>query len=126
MAGRAPTERVRWRWRRRGLALVVVLAMAGMTPGCQAEGFDAAAWKAQRGNLARDNPRSAMVTALERTVVLKGMARDETRRLLGDPDRSDADADEYLLGASPVGVDLEVYRLEFRAQRVLLHGIRRQ
>jgi hypothetical protein len=114
------------RWRRPGLVALIVLPMTGMTPGCQAEGFDAAAWQAQRGNLGRDNPRSAMVTALERAVVLKGMARDETRRLLGEPDRSEADADEYLLGASPVGVDLEVYRLEFRQQRVTLHGIRRQ
>jgi hypothetical protein len=111
-------------------AAVLLLAIALIALGCQAKGFDAAAWQAQRGNLARDNPRSAMVSALERTVVLKGMTRDETRRLLGEPDRSEAEADEYLLGASPVGVDLEVYRLEFRLefrqQRVALHGIRRQ
>lgn len=125
MARPARTEPLRWR--RHGLfPALLVLAMVMTTPGCQAESFDAATWKAQRGNLARDNPRSAMVTALERSVTLKGMARDDTRRLLGEPDRSDSDADEYLLGASPVGVDLEVYRLEFRQQRVVLHGIRRQ
>jgi hypothetical protein len=97
-----------------------------MGTGCQADAFDAAAWQAQRGNLARDNPRSSMVVALERSVVLKGMTRDETRRVLGEPDRSEPEADEYLLGASPVGVDMEVYRLEFRQGRVSVHGIRRQ
>lgn len=111
---------------RPGFAAVLLMVTTLMSAGCRADAFDAAAWQAQRGSLARDNPRSAMVSTLERTIVLKGMTRAETRRLLGEPDRSEPEADEYLLGASPVGVDLEVYRLEFRQGRVSVHGLRRQ
>ena len=84
--------------------------------------FDAAAWRAQQGNTALDNPRSKLVPALERQR-LEGMTRAEVRRLLGEPDSSNDTSDEYLLGASPVGVDLESYRIEYRQGRVSGAGL---
>ncbi len=87
--------------------------------------FDSAAWRAQRGSTAIDNPRSGLVAALERQRLREGMPRDEVRRLLGEPDLSEGGADVYLLGASPVGVDLETYRIDYRQDRVSSYGIRR-
>jgi hypothetical protein len=90
--------------------------------------FSVQRWQAERGHVdERTSPRAAMLEALEREHLRRGMPREEVRQLLGEPDSATAAADEYDLGGSPVGVTLESYVIAYDAQgRVTTFGLRRR
>jgi outer membrane protein assembly factor BamE (lipoprotein component of BamABCDE complex) len=86
------------------------------------QSFDSVIWKAQRGVDLRQNKRLAMLDDLE-TKLHTGMGREQVIELLGPPDASDAKSstDTYELGVSSVGIDGEVYRVEYRDGKVAAH-----
>lgn len=79
-----------------------------------AGGFDAQKWKAEKGNVTSKNARITMVGEAEKLLRI-GMPRQEVTALLGEPDGNDNNRFEYLLGVSPVGIDFEVFIIEFDA-----------
>lgn len=89
-------------------------------------GFDAELWRAQAGSTARDNPRAGQLAALEAGVLRQGMPRADVHRVLGEPDRQQPDADVYAIGASPMGISFESYRIEYRQGLVVGWGVQRQ
>lgn len=102
--------------RRRKIGLLIVASFLGFIMGCSdmsESDFDAAIWQSQKGSLERDNPRAGMIAALEKYHIRVGMKREQVRDLLGEPDKTLDHADIYDIGASPVGVDLETYRITY-------------
>lgn len=96
------------------LALAAALAALAAAALTQGGGFDSAAWKAQHGSSARDNPRSSMVgDAMER--LRPGMTRAEVVALLGPADIVEGRIETYSLGVGAYGVDYEYLVLEFDA-----------
>lgn len=84
--------------------------------------FNSTIWKEQRGVDLRENKRLAMLDDLERRI-RPGMSRKEVLDLLGPPDTSDpkTNIDTYELGVSSLGIDGEVYRIEYANEEVVGH-----
>jgi hypothetical protein len=113
---------------RAAVAAALLAALLGLGWGffMSDEDFDPRQWQAQKNSGARDNPRAHMVVALERKHLRAGIARAEVERLLGAPEQREKDKDVYALGASPVGVDMESYVIEYDGQdRVVRFYLRR-
>lgn len=109
-------------WR---LTAYVVVVFSFSLSACAMEdtaNFDSTTWKAQRGVDLRENKRLAMVDDLE-AKLHTGMSRREVLDLLGPPDASDQKKgiDTYELGVSSVGIDGEVYRVEYKDDRLVSH-----
>jgi hypothetical protein len=100
-----------------GAATVAALGIGGNMAA--AGGFDSQKWKAERGNETSKNPRVTMVGEAEKLLRV-GMTREEVTALLGEPDGNANTRFEYLLGISPVGIDFEVFIIEFDAQGKLV------
>jgi hypothetical protein len=81
------------------LTLLTVGAGGYMATSTRVDGFDAAKWKAQENNTARNNPRQGMVRDLEKEL-RQGMTRDEVVALLGKPDLTEQSRYVYEIGAS--------------------------
>ena len=90
--------------------------------------FSASVWRAEgTRNDERSKVRYAMLDSLERDHLRTGMLRAAVRQLLGEPDVSSADADEYDLGRSPVGATYESYVIGYDASgRVSRFGLQRR
>lgn len=103
-----------------GAAIMVGAAVALSAGGYMAiaGGFDQQKWKAEKGNTSHKNPRIGMVSDAEKVLRL-GMKRDEVIQLLGEPDRDQTNTLEYDIGASPYGIDYELFVLEFDALGLL-------
>ncbi len=115
-------------WLRAAIAAALLVMVLGLSWGLfvSDEDFDSQQWKAQKDSGARDNPRVHMVVALERKHLRTGIARAEVEQLLGAPEQREKDKDVYALGASPVGVDMESYVIEYDGQdRVVRFHLRR-
>lgn len=89
-------------------------------------GFSSDDWKSQRGVATADNRRSAQLPGLK-SLLREGMARQDVLDILGEPDRSDADAgvDAYALGTSPFGIDAEYYEIRYHKGRLVSHQLTR-
>lgn len=83
-------------------------------------------WKSQRGVATANNRRSAQLPGLK-SLLREGMSRQDVLDILGEPDRSDADAgvDAYVLGTSPFGIDAEYYELRYHQGRLVSHQLTR-
>jgi len=83
--------------------------------------FDAEVWRAQHGTdaLEQENPRGAMVSALEREHLEPGTGRDELLELLGPPEFQEGAADYYELGRTPYGVSYERLVLEYAGDELV-------
>jgi len=75
--------------------------------------FNPRIWTEQHGSEVRNNPRRAMTTQLESEILRPGMSRSDVRAVLGAPERTEPRADVYLVGASPLGIDYEMYIIEY-------------
>ena len=99
-------------WVGLGGALTLLTLGAGgyMATITSVDGFDAAKWKAQENNTARNNPRQGMIRDLEKEL-RPGMTRDEVVALLGKPDLTEESRYVYELGAS--SLDSLYFVIEF-------------
>jgi hypothetical protein len=89
--------------------------------------FDGEIWRAQQGSaLEGENPRSAMLPALQREHLVPGAARDEVRRLLGPPQFEIDDRDVYALGRSPYGVSDEQLAIAYDEDEKLVRAVLRR
>ena len=120
----APRRRVReLRTPAMRLIATLLLGVTLMSATTLAAEFDPAAWRAQAGSTARDNPRGAMVPLLDGRIQ-RGMARSDVLKLLGPPDAEEPGIESYNAGASPFGIDPEMYVVRYdRDGRVLSAGI---
>ena len=66
-----------------------------------------------------------MISALERDHLKVGMNRDDVRVLLGAPDEVTDDIDTYDIGVSPVGIDMEVYQLIYKNEKLIKFQVSR-
>ena len=90
--------------------------------------FDAEIWRAQHGSkaLEGENPRSAMLPALQREHLTPGAARAEVRALLGPPQFEIDGKDVYALGRSPFGVSDEQLAISYDEDDALVKTVLRR
>lgn len=108
--------------------VALTLALAGAAAGYRLthldKAFDPAAWRAERGNPARDNPRAGMVPLLTRADLLKpGTRRAEVVALLGEPEQAFNNMDRYALGMASYGIDQEAFQIVYQNGRLSSFGL---
>jgi len=90
--------------------------------------FDAELWRAQHGTqaLEGENPRSAMLPALQREHLTAGAAREAILQLLGPPQYERPGTDVYALGRSPFGVSDEQLAISYDEDGALVRAVLRR